>query len=96
MASECDLCGLCCCRLIVEIGQADAAREPRIRDAADEILGFDGPEYRMARPCRFLGPKNRCSIYRTRPDVCRAFEAGSGQCRELREAAGLPPLPPAI
>jgi len=40
--------------------------------------------------CQFLrgtpGAQCSCSIYATRPDVCRAFRVGSTRCREARRA----------
>lgn len=97
--SECDHCGLCCRKLIVEAVAMDVLREPRIAsvgrhmdghgtlpilDSAWSIAGADGE-------CVFH-KDDRCSIYHTRPDECVAFFAGSAKCRELRESAGLQPL----
>lgn len=44
--------------------------------------------------CCFLETNNRCTIYETRPDVCRRFEAGSEQCQEARRRLGLKALVP--
>ena len=95
---ECDRCGLCCRDLIVEIGHVDVVREPKLRTAIIEAHAA-GPddweaEYILCacKPCPMLGADNLCTIYPTRPNVCVAFEAGSEQCRELRERRGLPPL----
>jgi len=44
--------------------------------------------------CCFLDGDNRCTIYATRPELCRHFEAGSEQCQEARRARGLTPLEP--
>ena len=43
--------------------------------------------------CPLLGDDNLCTIYPTRPTCCVAMQAGSDQCRNARESAGLPPLP---
>ena len=32
----------------------------------------------------FLDAGSRCTIYHTRPEVCRAFPAGAGQCQAAR------------
>jgi uncharacterized protein len=42
----------------------------------------------------FFDESARCTIYATRPDVCRAFAAGDAQCQDARLRAGLPPLEP--
>ena len=42
--------------------------------------------------CCFLDQAQRCTIYSTRPQVCRDFEAGSSQCQEARSRQGIEPL----
>lgn len=40
-----------------------------------------------------IGEKVKCGIYESRPQICRAFEAGSDKCHAVRRAYGLePPL----
>jgi len=43
--------------------------------------------------CTFLrgtiGRKVSCEIYRTRPEVCRAFEPGDEDCLEARKLMGI-------
>ena len=43
--------------------------------------------------CAFLrgtpGKRCSCSIYETRPEICRAFQLGSRPCREARAEIGL-------
>lgn len=34
----------------------------------------------------------RCTIYTTRPNICREFQAGSSQCQEARNRNGMEPL----
>lgn len=99
---ECDKCGACCRKLIVEIDHIDVVREPRLLPVVTLLDGhgsikFDSEwekQYHLAcaDPCPMLGVDNLCSIYPTRPNVCIAMEAGSDQCQEAREAAGLEPL----
>lgn len=98
---ECDHCGACC-GLLVEADAYDVVREPRINEVypirgrsmplsqATWILGTGGKN----KACKFLGERNRCDIYATRPACCVAFQAGQKQCQEVREANGLPPLMP--
>lgn len=45
-------------------------------------------------PCRFLDNKNRCTIYKSRPNWCVLFEPGDEQCQQCRKVMGLPPLMP--
>jgi len=88
--------------LIVEADYLDVLREPRILAAditgrcvtLDELAADDGRCVLLAanRPCRFLSPDGRCTIYPTRPNVCVGMEAGDEQCQEARNRLGLPML----
>jgi Fe-S-cluster containining protein len=101
-AFECDGCGACCRTFPVFASRADAAREPRILSEAPGLAPWlETPDwaYRLFPlpfhdACCFLDPSQRCTIYATRPEVCRAFAAGGPQCQEARARAGLPPLGP--
>lgn len=101
MASmECDGCGACCRTFPIFACQADAEREPRIKTEAYELpahLQNEDWAYKLHRlpfheRCVFLTEQNRCTIYPTRPTVCRDFDAGDKQCQEARARNGLPPL----
>lgn len=48
----------------------------------------DGPD----SACPMLGDGGRCTVYETRPDACRAYEAGGEPCKQARQRRGLPPL----
>ena len=41
-----------------------------------------------------VGERVACGIYAARPSACRAFAAGTPECRLARVEAGLPPEPP--
>jgi len=88
-------CGQCC-RLIIEVNLADAEREPRIKELGSPIcldarLSEGGePEligYLLNKPpsnaCVFLDEQNLCSIYPTRPLVCRLFDCEKAKSDEL-------------
>jgi Fe-S-cluster containining protein len=45
-------------------------------------------------PCKLLGPDDLCTIYRTRPNACVAFQVGDEQCQMARGSMGLAPLMP--
>jgi Fe-S-cluster containining protein len=99
---ECDCCGACCGAYFIFASDEDAHREPRIAQEARKLPESHATaEYRyhlyplpFLQACGFLGDDRRCTIYETRPDVCRQFAAGGHQCQLARERKGLPPLPP--
>jgi Fe-S-cluster containining protein len=118
-AFECDSCGECCRRLIIEIDELDLIREPRLIQVSTPFRLSEGehlvdednepceeqvPGYGAGAmlacgttmPCGMLGPDNRCQVYPTRPNVCVAFRAGSEQCQDARQQAGLSPLLPKV
>ena len=100
MAVPCDMCGACCRTFPVLVSIGDALREPRIRAEAVQVEEWQRNaewENRLhplpfLRGCAFLADDNRCSVYETRPAVCRRFEAGTSECSEARARVGLPPL----
>jgi Fe-S-cluster containining protein len=97
---ECDGCGACCHTYPIFAAESDAHREPRITAEGKRLAPWlEMPQWRYQlfplpfhTTCCFLDTEKRCSIYATRPDVCRQFAAGSDQCQEARARAGLPPL----
>lgn len=81
-------CGDCCRRLIIEVTLEDAKREPRIRQRCSplfhpaeltasgkkEHIGFLLNSAANGNACAFLDQTtNLCTIYETRPLVCRLF-----------------------
>ena len=96
-------CGVCC-SLLIEVGLEDAEQEPRIKELGSPILApaectASGKEelegYLLNAPdgpCRFLDRDTKlCSIYATRPLLCRLFScAGEGR-DQLIELGMLPP-----
>ncbi|MBO0698714.1 MAG: YkgJ family cysteine cluster protein [Zavarzinella sp.] len=100
---ECDGCGACCGTFPVFASAADGDREVRIASEARKLpehLATPGHRFQLFplpfhETCCFLDEAARCTIYATRPDVCRAFPAGGDQCQEARARIGLPPLAPA-
>lgn len=94
-------CGACCRNLILEALPEDALVEPRIasvcgelRGMADEVVGYllNAPD----GPCVFLdrGTDN-CTIYETRPLMCRLFGCCGEAREELVQLGILPPRPAA-
>jgi Fe-S-cluster containining protein len=101
---ECDLCGGCCRTFPIFASESDARREPRIALEGKELAPhLQTPDWKLQlyplpfhETCCFLETDNRCTIYETRPDVCRRFEAGSEQCQEARRRLGLAALEPVM
>ncbi len=99
---ECDGCAACCRTRPVLVSEADARREPRIATEGGRLAEhLETPEwvYRLHplpfhRACCFLGEGDRCTIYASRPTVCREFEPGRPDCQEVRARVGLPRLEP--
>ena len=87
---ECQKCGHCCKNLIIEIGEHDVLREPKLLEHIMKSAVIEPPkedweydlnrQYGLEIPCHFL-VDNKCSIYPTRPNVCVGFEFGSFQCK---------------
>ncbi|MCA9368267.1 YkgJ family cysteine cluster protein [Candidatus Kaiserbacteria bacterium] len=100
---NCDSCGLCCEKMIVEVEHIDVVREPKLLPVVTELDASncrDSEWQRVyslacAKPCpmlqRFAG-MTACEIYPTRPNVCVYFEPGGYQCQALRRDHGLPYL----
>ncbi|MDB2681893.1 YkgJ family cysteine cluster protein [Opitutales bacterium] len=89
---DCTTCGACCRSFPIFANEADAVREPAIRNEArllPQHLQTDDKVYQLfplpfQTRCPYLKADELCRIYATRPNVCRRFEAGSKQCIEAR------------
>ncbi|MDA3903010.1 MAG: YkgJ family cysteine cluster protein [Desulfuromusa sp.] len=80
----CETCAACCCRL-----QAMLFDDPEVPDYLVEI--DPRGERNMARLadgwCSALDRETMlCTIYETRPWICREFEMGEDECISAREA----------
>jgi len=99
---ECDGCGACCKTWRILVSAEDAAREPRItiegrslrEDATTPYWRYQLFPLPFHETCCFLDGANRCTVYDTRPRVCREFAAGSERCQEARREQGLSRLEP--
>ncbi|MGF1578943.1 MAG: YkgJ family cysteine cluster protein [Gemmataceae bacterium] len=99
---ECDECGACCRTFPIFASEADAEREPRVAEEGKTLaahLKAPGWKFQLYplpfhENCCFLDHQNKCTIYTTRPQVCRNFAAGSPQCQEARARVDLPRLLP--
>lgn len=98
---DCVSCGACCFDSDVLLGEADLDRfedQPRLMRLTvlhDWPPGLKMRFMRRESDGRCAALEGRlgavcCSIYADRPHLCRAFEAGSEECREIRRRYGLP------
>jgi Fe-S-cluster containining protein len=94
-------CGTCCFSTLPEYLRVFGVDLDRMDDRAQALTHFIGNRCYLQLDeghCKALviDPAARryvCSIYEMRPDVCRALERGSGQCRgELATKAERPLL----
>lgn len=76
---SCD-CGNCCRHLLIETTLADAEREPLIAKRGSpfrdfvEVVGYNLNDAENEYACTFLDlTTNRCTIWNTRPGLCRLF-----------------------
>lgn len=66
---------------------ASVQGEWTVPEDAEEDAGRTYRAHRWA--CRALGPDGRCTVYESRPALCRAFEPGSGPlCVHYQGAEG--------
>ncbi len=86
-------CGKCCRELIIEVSELDARREPKIRERGSPIKGInDEPVGYLLNSkygdhhCVFLDKNtNLCTIYSTRPLICRLFDCDKSEfCPERK------------
>ncbi len=95
---QCARCGTCCRTLFVFVTPEDIAREPKLRIATTRLknlpeeqatFGKYSNKYLLAAgwaiPCPMLDSDNLCTIYQTRPNICRQWEAENSECQRLRQ-----------
>lgn len=98
--SLCQSCGACCGPSCAQMGWPDIAPSEVAtmkKEDAEVLLttepGFLAFQVKMSKQgyfvCPFLkgriGEAVRCSIYESRPQSCREFEAGSKACKDFRK-----------
>ncbi len=95
---QCNRCGTCCKTLYIFVTPEDLAREPKLRAAVTRLknvpkdqatFGEYSNKYLLAAgwaiPCPMLGSDNLCTIYETRPTICRQWTAKNSECDRLRK-----------
>jgi len=99
---ECVTCGVCCAfALIVPVRLVDTPQLSEYWDVVSDetanevviqrVLPRDIATGRCSHLGGELGKEIACSIYPTRPSLCREFEAGSDRCHEYRRMYGIDP-----
>jgi len=103
--AKCQSCGLCCCVPLIKADGKAAYDRLLSYPAIHEITyrwwhGYEQTDTEQGYWMRMregrcialegeLKKQVTCTIYPDRPNVCRAFEAGSDACLHLREKAGI-------
>lgn len=79
---SCDRCDAVCCRLTVVVQPEDRipAHLTDVTDAGLEVMARDEDGWCVAVDAAHM----RCSIYATRPQVCRRFEMSGPYCLAVR------------
>ncbi|MFL6468461.1 MAG: YkgJ family cysteine cluster protein [Pyrinomonadaceae bacterium] len=95
---ECVTCGVCCSLpLIVTVPRGDEKRLKEYWDitvdevVVERVIGRDLQTGRCINLEGTLGESIGCRIYEDRPNICRAFDAGSDRCLEYRRMYGIDP-----
>jgi Fe-S-cluster containining protein len=98
-------CGQCCRGLLIEVSVEDAEREPKIAERGDpmyehpnltasgnrELIGYFLNSRGKDMACVFLDQAtNLCTIYDTRPLVCRLYDCDGAGREQLIELGMLP------
>jgi Fe-S-cluster containining protein len=80
--SACSRCDAVCCRLTVVVQPEDRipAHLTTVTAAGLEVMARDEEGWCVAVD----GARMQCSIYETRPQVCRRFAMSGPYCREIR------------
>lgn len=92
-SATCQACGACCAyssawpRFSLEDDAALALIAPSLVRADGGGMRCDGD--RCAALVGMVGEETSCSIYATRPDVCRACQPGDDECATARQRFGL-------
>jgi Fe-S-cluster containining protein len=79
---HCSNCDAVCCRLTVVLLPGDdvPARFVAVNDVGLDVMARDEDGWCVALD----GASHRCTIYETRPQICRKFHMGGPYCREVR------------
>jgi Fe-S-cluster containining protein len=81
---DCRKCGACCGEQLIVLTSRDARVPVAMRSPDGCWLGQQSG--RCVALAGRIGIDPRCTIYEARPEMCRAFGAGSAHCQMIREA----------
>lgn len=77
----CAICkGACCETLLMPMNPGAISPDTRKYLKMRGVLTRVG--LRVDVPCKSLSPSGTCSVYSTRPDICRVYAVGGIACRE--------------
>lgn len=79
---RCDDCDAVCCRLTVVLFEDDDVAHylTTVNEAGLRVMARDAEGWCVA----IDGARMRCSIYESRPAICRKFAMGGPYCRSVR------------
>lgn len=100
---DCMTCGACCKSFVCVSVRPSDKIDPEIywdvtgagengEFVVDRYLRRDGETLACSALGGTIGESVACTIYETRPRMCRHFEAGSDRCHALRRAFGIEPF----
>jgi Fe-S-cluster containining protein len=96
---DCQTCGACCAAVVcVGVRPGEDVESGKYWDVTagelvvDRYLKREPESFRCASLAGKIGERVSCTIYESRPAICRHFEAGSDRCHALRRAYGLEPF----
>lgn len=105
MNVDCQACGACCVAFVVDVDEHELDRMPHprrnlltSRDSQGRLimrLTKKLPVIGGGRCAAFKGQAGdecSCTIYESRPQVCRDFTPERDACNRARRRAGLPPM----
>jgi uncharacterized protein len=97
---ECQACGTCCFSQLTTFVRVSGDDYARLAERSEALVSFDGVNAYMRMVdghCSALEIEPRsgqfvCTVYATRPQICRDLARGSGACLGEREAKAERPL----
>ena len=100
----CEACGARCCTIQLPMPFTDDRKIEWFNTVVEEIDGIEAlPNGLYAYTCGYLGEDNKCTIYETRPQMCRDYKCVAwtkvngqdfGILNHVLESLGMEPIDP--